>query len=188
MTQPFDPLDHMTTVRDKIAIQELAYGCFRRCDARKTQAVALEVGSWAGSTALVLEDMVDMVFCVDTWEGTPGDRLGEVASRYGQRHIFETFCRNMGDRLHRSVFPCVGTSATWASVWQRPLDLVFIDADHSWDACRHDIFNWMLHVRPGGTICGHDYGAFPGVSRAVDYLVPTRRVAGDSIWYWEKPL
>jgi predicted O-methyltransferase YrrM len=49
------------------------------------------------------------------------------------------------------------------------LDLVFIDADHSYEACLQDIALWYPKVRDGGVICGHDYlnSAHQGVERAV---------------------
>ena len=37
------------------------------------------------------------------------------------------------------------------------LDLVYIDADHSYNGCLLDIKTWLPKVKPGGIICGHDY-------------------------------
>ncbi len=37
-----------------------------------------------------------------------------------------------------------------------PIDLVFIDGDHSPDGCREDWEVWSPHVRPGGHIAFHD--------------------------------
>lgn len=53
------------------------------------------------------------------------------------------------------------------------LDLVFIDADHSYEGCRADITAYWDKVKPGGYLAGHDYAnddfAFgPMVKRAVD--------------------
>jgi predicted O-methyltransferase YrrM len=53
------------------------------------------------------------------------------------------------------------------------LDAVFIDADHSYEAVKLDIQNWMPKVRKGGILAGHDYTySWPGVVRAVDELLP----------------
>jgi len=54
-------------------------------------------------------------------------------------------------------------------------DLVFIDADHSYDAIKEDIRLWKPLVRKGGILSGHDYkagGKFPfwGVKTAVDEI------------------
>ncbi len=54
------------------------------------------------------------------------------------------------------------------------LDLVFIDADHSYEGCKRDIATWLPKVRAGGWLGGHDYMNhgdarfdFTGVARAV---------------------
>ena len=37
------------------------------------------------------------------------------------------------------------------------LDFVFIDANHSYEACLEDIRLWFPKVKPNGVIAGHDY-------------------------------
>jgi hypothetical protein len=46
-------------------------------------------------------------------------------------------------------------------------DLVFIDADHSREACYADCRTWLPKVKPGGILCGHDFGKGLGVDQAV---------------------
>lgn len=54
------------------------------------------------------------------------------------------------------------------------LDLVFIDADHSYQGCKTDIAAWLPKIKRGGWLGGHDYHNhdprydFSGVDRAVD--------------------
>ena len=47
-------------------------------------------------------------------------------------------------------------------------DLIFIDADHSYEAVKKDLDNWIPKLKPGGKISGHDYGNKEGVGRAVN--------------------
>jgi hypothetical protein len=48
-------------------------------------------------------------------------------------------------------------------------DCVFIDADHSYSACKADILAWKDKVKPGGWLGGHDYRTdLFGVKDAVD--------------------
>ena len=62
------------------------------------------------------------------------------------------------------------------------LDAVFIDADHSYEAVKLDIQNWMPKVRKGGILAGHDYNsAWPGVVRAVNEIFPEAQKI-DSCW------
>lgn len=65
-------------------------------------------------------------------------------------------------------------------------DLVFIDAEHTYDAVRADVAAWLPLVRAGGWIGGHDYGKqrFLGVTRAVDELFGSRvELGADSTWW-----
>lgn len=64
------------------------------------------------------------------------------------------------------------------------LDLVFIDADHSYEGCRDDIQAYWPKVKPGGIISGHDYANDdwqfgPMVKRAVDEFIASKSLALD---------
>ena len=49
------------------------------------------------------------------------------------------------------------------------LDLVFIDADHSYEAVSNDLPFWWKKVRKGGWLLGDDYNScHPGTQRAVN--------------------
>ncbi|MDH3232205.1 MAG: class I SAM-dependent methyltransferase [Alphaproteobacteria bacterium] len=59
----------------------------------------------------------------------------------------------------------------------RSIDLVFLDADHSYEGVKQDWHEWLPKVVPGGYIGGHDYGDKRfGVKRAVD----------ESLAFWHK--
>src|SRR5262245_61567794 len=164
----FDYMGHETHPADLRALQALAEGLQ---DSFGT-VYAVEIGSWAGLSALALSRVCDRVFCVDHWRGNVHDRLAEIIGVIGQERAFATFCRNLGPMLGRKVFPCVGDSATWAAIWPFPVELCFIDGEHTYEAVSRDIDQWWPHVRPGGVMCGHDYcEQFPGVVQAVGELV-----------------
>lgn len=70
------------------------------------------------------------------------------------------------------------------------LDLVFIDAEHTYDAVKADIAAWLPKVRSGGILAGHDYGSmrkFAGVKHAVDeWAAATGRtveVMDGKVWF-----
>jgi hypothetical protein len=73
---------------------------------------------------------------------------------------------------HVAPSQCVGASWTGG-----PVDLVFIDGDHSPEGCRQDWDLWAPHVRPGGHVAFHDArgdagdgGGSPGPTGVVDAL------------------
>lgn len=173
----FISLDHETPLADLRALHELG----DRAAAGRPDSVALEVGTWTGRTALVLAASFDQVFAVDHLLGNAEDRLGDLARYHGQDNLFRALCNNLGPLLCTRVYPCIGSSRTWAAAWRRPLDLVFIDGSHGYQDAYHDIQDWGRHLRPGGTMAVHDYGVFEGVTRAVDELMPGRERAGATI-------
>jgi len=65
------------------------------------------------------------------------------------------------------------------------VDMVFIDADHSYEGCKGDILAWLPNIKAGGILAIHDYKKskltyddnsphpqdWPGVDQAVDELL-----------------
>jgi hypothetical protein len=53
------------------------------------------------------------------------------------------------------------------------LDIVFIDAEHTFEALKKDLEIWECKVKTGGIISGHDYnhGNFPDVKKVIDAWV-----------------
>ena len=65
------------------------------------------------------------------------------------------------------------------------LDMVFIDALHTYSGVISDIVNWLPKVKVGGIICGHDYGyhRFPGVKIAVDEMFENVNEGYETTWW-----
>jgi cephalosporin hydroxylase len=145
----------------------------------------VEIGSWVGQSATFLATWHPgaTIYCVDTWEGSKNDTTGPMAEVLGREELLRRFCHVTKEHLGVSIFPFVGSSLFWASVWPREVDIVFIDANHDYEACLADIKAWTPHVRAGGIICGHDYTKeFPGVIRAVGETGEFK-TAGERVWW-----
>ena len=175
--EAFDGLGMDTPAQDLLALYSLSLSMRMEATKRFRHPVFLEVGSWVGRTALVLDDCLPSgrghVYCVDTFQGSGmADKTGLLAWKHGPAKVFETFCKNVGPRLFKSIIPCKGTSLEWAAIWPAHLllDLVFIDAGHTYEQVKADIAAWSPHVRKSGIMAFHDYGfeLFPGVKKAVD--------------------
>jgi len=65
-------------------------------------------------------------------------------------------------------------------------DFVYIDANHNYEHVITDIRMWFAKVKRGGYLGGHDYGAWEGVTRAVDEWTGQNRyvlnVKGSDWW------
>ena len=76
-------------------------------------------------------------------------------------------------RIDDGVHLVVGDSLT-VDLPPGPIDLLFVDGDHSYEGAKADFERWGSHVRDGGHLLFHDacdtggYGnVYPGVQRAV---------------------
>lgn len=67
-------------------------------------------------------------------------------------------------------------------------DMVFIDANHSYEYVKKDIEIYMPKIKKGGILCGHDYKAYEGVTKAVNEIAKNLQVnyASDYFWYTYK--
>jgi predicted O-methyltransferase YrrM len=80
---------------------------------------------------------------------------------------------------HRLI-PIQGNSSLMAD--KIPLvDLIFIDADHSYQGCSRDINAYKNKVKKDGLLTGHDID-YPGVNKAVKELIGTFDVGPNNVW------
>ena len=131
-------------------------------------ATIVEVGSWLGKSSSFLLDNKkpnQKVICVDTWRGS----VNEITTTHKlatQTDIFEIFKENLGSREYSALrLASVEAAATFEDA---SLDVVFIDAEHTYEAVCADIDAWKPKVKCGGYIAGHDYTPKCGVPKAVN--------------------
>ncbi|MCE9562621.1 MAG: class I SAM-dependent methyltransferase [Planctomycetes bacterium] len=127
-----------------------------------TGVSVLEIGTFAGRSAICMAQSATMVFCLDPFDGrgTPTPRLTlaeclENATRY-----------KVADRIR----PLVGTSESVGPVLHdTSFEMVFVDGDHTQEAVANDLKLARRVLSPGGRIVCHDYRgeSFPGVEAAI---------------------
>jgi predicted O-methyltransferase YrrM len=69
------------------------------------------------------------------------------------------------------------------------VDLVFIDAIHTYKDCKDDINHWLEIVKLGGVLSGHDYSlTYFGVIMAVNEIlgIDNIKIGQDSTWFYTK--
>lgn len=113
-----------------------------------------EIGSAAGESAEDFSHYFPEVHCVDPWpHPEPTDN---VEASFDERM-----------RLAGNIFKHKGLSLEIApTVPDGTMDFVYIDGDHSYEACLADIRAWLPKLRPGAFLGGHDY-QLPPVQQAV---------------------
>jgi predicted O-methyltransferase YrrM len=138
----------------------------------------VEIGVFEGSSAVVLCDVLDPgaeLHLIDPFGHQPNAlREGAAATEWATRRVVERAARRSnGPRVQWHV----DFSASVAERWTLPVDLVFIDGDHSEEGVRADWEDWHGFVEPGGGVIFHDARAtqpggrgLPGPTAVVDGL------------------
>jgi predicted O-methyltransferase YrrM len=151
----------------------------------------VEIGSWRGRSARAMADNSEAkIFCIDTW----ADHAIGISGWWSQTDdpkltqwpdwLWAEFnkntqgCANIIPRRMTSM-----QAAQEAKEHSATFDLIFIDADHSYQSVKDDIMGWQPLLADRGVICGHDFDhpQCPDVAVAVRELIPHFEVI-DSIW------
>ena len=152
---------------------------------QKKEGVIVELGSWTGGGVLLMAPHLthDRRFhAVDTFnaDAMPDDYIR--GSLKGRKQL-EVFQDNIAAVKHKVVVH-QGLTKRVAASWPRDLtiDLLFIDADHSYKGVSEDWKNWNRFVKKGGVIAFHDYyrtsvrpeSGYQGLRRFVDETIVPR--------------
>lgn len=131
-------------------------GCalFSAAAATTGTGLIVEIGSWKGRSTAWLAAGARLkgarVYAVDPHTGSREDP--EAAT-------FDAFRANLARTgLADAVEPLVMSSAEAASVLRGPIELLFIDGDHSYEAVRRDTELWLPKLIEGGIVMFHDVG------------------------------
>ena len=125
----------------------------------------VEIGVYEGVSSLVLRETMSSdgtLWCVDPFPpGRLGFSFGLSISR-----------REVAKSKNGQVRFVTKLSHDAAQGWSGPIDMVFIDADHSYDAVKQDWDDWSPRVVPGGVIALHD--SYPVDGRVEAGMGPVR--------------
>lgn len=143
---------------------------------KKREGVIVELGSWTGGGALLMAPHLlhdKSYHAVDTFNAHKmPDKY--IQKRLKGRDHLDVFNENITP-LKNKVVVHQGYTNDIAATWSKDqmIDLLFIDADHSYEGVSADWKNWSPFVRKGGIIAFHDYyvkkkGGHPGVRRFID--------------------
>jgi predicted O-methyltransferase YrrM len=110
-------------------------------------AVIVEIGTFEGKTAVALAQATSgLVFSIDPFfGGRMGVSYGEVIARVARRRAgaqnleyIKAFSYDAAPRFNRAV------------------DMIFIDADHSYEGVKRDWLDWTPKLNVGGIVAMHD--------------------------------
>jgi predicted O-methyltransferase YrrM len=146
-----------------------------------THSVVAEVGSFAGESTAVFATHCRRAYAIDPWDESYREELvagcadKDLCTFLRAFHIssMQDVERQFEKRTARFENICKLRMTSRRAARQlrhEPLDFVYIDAIHTFDAVSEDIGRWSCKIKPGGLIGGHDYceARWPGVVAAVN--------------------
>jgi predicted O-methyltransferase YrrM len=138
----------------------------------------VEVGSYAGASAELMAQYAGVVVCCDIWEEYINPNMAPIV----YKEFLDTKSRNKNIIEHK-----VKSEVLAKEFGKETIDMVYIDADHSYASVKADILAWSDKVKVGGLIAGHDY-CMEDVSRAVDEIFKKENIRyfKDSSWAFVK--
>jgi predicted O-methyltransferase YrrM len=108
----------------------------------------VEIGIAEGGSAWHLRRSMDpqgTLTLIDTYPAVLGMNMSRIIAR------------RLVDGVDRGIVEWLRTRSDEAvHGWNRPIDFLFIDGDHSYEAVARDFEDWSPHVLPEGTIAFHD--------------------------------
>ncbi len=117
-----------------------------------------EIGVWHGVTTLLLRGAMapdGVLFAVDPF---PRGRLGFSAQKYiAEREV----ARMRGGTVRWLRMTGAEAGRRLAAAAEAPVELVFIDAEHTYQGLKGDWESWTPLVAPGGVVALHDSRATP---------------------------
>jgi predicted O-methyltransferase YrrM len=134
----------------------LLYGLYDLINDNITKdSVVVEIGSYSGVSSELFALFCKRLYCVDIWQdyAEPAEKtFDELVIKYNN-------IVKIKSTSHHAVkiFP------------DNSIDLIYIDANHSYEAAKNDILSWMIKIKSNGIISGHDYN-WRSVRKAVNEI------------------
>ena len=122
----------------------------------------VEIGVHKGyfSKSILEVSGIEKLHSVDIWLNTDGSFASNLYEECRDRLAI------FGTRSEIVICPSPKAAERFCD---GSLGFVYIDANHSFEACSADLDAWMPKVMPGGVISGHDYKN-RGMAQTKDYL------------------
>lgn len=122
----------------------------------------VEIGTFMGSTATIFLTILDdcKLVAIDNWSEGPFKPFKSL------KEGFDYHMKYFIDQGRAEVI--TGDSKDVGKLWNRKINLLFIDGSHNYDVVLEDIRNFTPWLSEGGYVFLDDYGTHSDVTRAVN--------------------
>ncbi|NTV31259.1 class I SAM-dependent methyltransferase [candidate division WWE3 bacterium] len=145
-----DTVDGWLTIREAETLYNLAHKATGK-------GSIVEIGSWKGKSTICLglgskAGHKVKIVAIDPHTGSP-----EHKREMGDFSTFDEFKKNIQDaQISELVEPIVKPSYEAAREYNQPVEVIFIDGAHEYEAVRNDLNDWFPKIVNGGFIALHD--------------------------------
>lgn len=110
------------------------------------------------------------------------DHIADLTIYAIDMSIKEFYNKEVADRYKNRLIPIEAMSEVAADrIADNSLDLVFIDANHSYEYVKKDIIKYTPKLKTNGLLTGHDID-YPGVNKAVNEMIKNFDVGPNYVW------
>jgi predicted O-methyltransferase YrrM len=128
----------------------------------------IEIGSYVGESTVIFADRFKEVISVDPYINDYD--LADAACSFASfDKVYEQFIKNTLSIPNIKSIKETSQNA-FSILKEQEWDMVYIDGLHTFQGVSFDIKNYKTIIKPGGFICGHDYG-WDGVRNAIIQLL-----------------
>ena len=172
---PIEELKKITANIDGFLVENEGVILFELAKKCKGNGAIVEIGSWKGKSTIWIaqgskEGCGQKIYAIDHFVGS-SENQEENKSIW----TFEEFKKNIKiAHVDDFVIPIVKTSENAAKDFDKPIEFIFIDGAHEYEAVKLDFDIWFPKVINGGIIALHDSVA--------DYAPGPKKVAEDMIY------
>jgi hypothetical protein len=146
-------------------------------DQLSDDALIVEVGCWKGrSTCCLGVEILNSkkninLFCVDSWKYIPSTEQ-PISSQEEFDKVYFEFLDNIKPFASLTTIIREDSNKAAKSFADESLDFIFVDANHTYESVKDDVYAWIPKLKKGGIIAGHDYftRVHPGVKQAIDEI------------------
>lgn len=155
----------------------------------------VELGCWKGkSTAFLLTELINSklpknIIVVDNFIGSDKTEVERIVYKDIQKdQAVKEFLKNISPVKDALLQLFIQDSDIAAENFlNNSVDVIFIDAGHSFENVSADIKAWFPKIKKGGIMAGHDYNeSWPGVIEAVNSLLGKENITiENSCWFYK---
>jgi len=145
----------------------------------------IEIGSYVGESTMIFAEHFKDVISVDPYINDY-DLADDACHHAPFDKVYEQFIRNTLSIPNIKSIKETSQNA-FSILKDQQWDMVYIDGLHTYEGVSYDIEHYKTIIKPGGFVCGHDYG-WGNVRHAIGNLLDDNVDATFKDGSWVKQL